>query len=253
MNTIQFLAVEIGAECNLAALHTKCPSALRARTGTPLTDGQILALVVEAYEEHNFKGLTGWHYYNEPTLQLERILGLMQRIRAAVPAARFILWSNGTIPCDDARMGLFESAQISNYTGNEELLRERFPAIKKVNVFTPRFDDRLAAPVGAATRQRCLRPFVEIPVDNFGTVHLCCQDWQGEIELGNVHRDSWETILARRLEVIEKISGREMTADAPRRCLGCSGRALSLPGFDAAARDAAYSWLAELERPAAVH
>lgn len=244
MDKVQLLSIELGAECNLAAAHPKCPSASRRLSGRPLTDEKILSLAVEAYAAHGFRGLVGWHYYNEPTLQLDRMLGLMQRIRAAVPESRFILWSNGTQPCADPRMALFDKAQISNYLGDEALLRARFAAVRDLTVFTPRFDDRLAAPVGAEAGRPCLRPFVEIPVDNSGAVHLCCQDWEGEIALGNVWSDDWTEILRRREAVIGRISRGAMTPDAPERCRRCSGRVLSLPDFEPVARGAAMEWLA---------
>lgn len=244
MNTIQLLAIEAGSECNLARAHKKCPSAIRERNGTPLTDDKIVELAVGAYEKHGFRGLVGWHYYNEPTLQIQRILGLMERIRRLVPASRFVLWSNGTIACGDPRMAMFEMAQITDYSGNAQVLRERFSAIKTVNVFSARFDERLDSPTVAPSRQRCLRPFVEIPVDTFGVVHLCCQDWPGEVKIGNVWTDSWEAILEKRREVVEKICTKEMAGDAPGRCLRCNGRVTALPAFDVRARDAAQAWLA---------
>jgi MoaA/NifB/PqqE/SkfB family radical SAM enzyme/tetratricopeptide (TPR) repeat protein len=242
MDTTQLLVLEVGAKCNLCNLHHECPTLSRPQTGKLLTDDKIITLATQAYQKHGFRGLVAWHYYNEPTLQINRILGLMERIRAVVPSSRFLLWSNGTVQCDDPRMAMFEQAFISNYFDNESLLRKRFGSIKNLNVWTPVFDARLMAPTGEPSNQRCLRPFVEIPVDAFGEVHLCCQDWKNEVKIGNVWSDSWEDILAKRLAILKKICGPIMADDAPDRCLRCAGRYSGLDSFDNPAREAAIKW-----------
>ncbi|HUC85341.1 MAG TPA: glycosyltransferase, partial [Candidatus Acidoferrales bacterium] len=218
----------------------------RSQTGTPLTDDKIIELAVKAYEQNHFQGLVGWHFYNEPMLQINRILSLMERIRARVPAARFLLWSNGTIPCNDPRMTMFSLANVSDYFNNEPLLRKRFNALKNLNIGSRVFDDRLTSPMGAASKKRCLRPLVEIPVDGFGNVHLCCQDWKNEIPMGNVWSTSWEEILANRRAIMGKICGPVMSDDAPDRCLKCAGRLDGLPTFDSQSRERAFKYVSSL-------
>lgn len=247
MKTIQLLSIEAGAECNLSGMHKQCPSAIRSRSGKPMTDDLMVEIAASAYLEFGFGGLVGWHYYNEPTLQLNRIFGLMERIRTFVPSSRFILWTNGAVASADPRMSWFEQARITNYCGDEELLRARFSCIKNVEVFNARFDNRLTSPVGKISHEPCLRPFVEIPVDNFGVAHLCCQDWPGEIKLGDFWSNTWADILARRRLVVNKISKKQMSADAPERCLRCTGRLACLPSFDARARAEALAWDAKLK------
>ena len=247
MDTMQILILEVGEKCNLGKIHPKCPTMIRPQNGAPLTDDKIIALAIKAYEEHHFQGLIGWHFYNEPTLQIQRILALMERIRERVPASRFLLWSNGTIPCDDPRMAMFSVGYISDYFHNEPLLRKRFSAIKNLVIGTPVFDARMIGPVGKTNHQRCLRPLIEMPVDAFGSVHICCQDWKGEIPVGNVWSNTWEEILANRMAIMKKVCGTVMADDAPDRCLRCAGRVSSLPSFDDESKEKAVKWLASLE------
>jgi hypothetical protein len=62
LREIQLLNIEIGEACNLANRHILCPAHVGdrwrgARDGAPLTDAEIVALVVEAYERLGFRGL----------------------------------------------------------------------------------------------------------------------------------------------------------------------------------------------------
>lgn len=121
MKHTQFLIFEIGPDCNLACQHReRCPSGDpdrygRLDTSELLGDDQIINSVKVAHEL-GFKGLIGWHYYNEPTLYWDRLTRLTNAIRGKVPAARFILWTNGTsLPNDLSELSVFTQMWVSNY------------------------------------------------------------------------------------------------------------------------------------------
>ena len=93
MNLTQFLIFEICEECHRGHEHTWCPNRHAARWAhscgrRPVTDEQIVAIVRDAYGRHGFRGLVGWHYYNEPLCAWWRLRPLLARLQREVPASR---------------------------------------------------------------------------------------------------------------------------------------------------------------------
>ena len=234
MHLTQFLIFEICEACNLGAVHTWCPNRSPDRfansTGRrPLSDDQIAALAHEAYTQHGFTGQVGWHYYNEPLLALPRLKALMARIKAETPAARFVLWSNGTkVPKDAAELGQFEIANFTNYDNTDH---SRVAAhVQHLHIREPQPDQRLNPP-SSDSKAPCMRMFVELVFDYYGEVHICCQDWRGAVKIGNAHDDALPAILKRWNAVRATMIGKEMLATAPLTCRQCSLRCLKIPAM----------------------
>jgi hypothetical protein len=200
----QFLIFELGSKCNLAKEHWgRCPSADPDRYGSldimrPITDEQIV-LAAETANKMGFTGEIGFHYYNEPTLQWDRMQALKRKIRAAVPSQTFVLWTNGanlcrleeTKPEDQVR---FADIVISDYFKKDWTWVSRY--CDRLYISNGLLDGR-RLPIRQATDVRCLRPFNELIFDNFGNAHLCCADWKGTSMLGSLHDHSFEQIAAR--------------------------------------------------------
>lgn len=201
-----------------------CPVSTRARDyGKPITDEIVIALARQMYEKHSFQGYVAFHYYNEPMLEAERLFHIMAELKKNTPA-RFLLWTNGTIRPEDERMRLFDVVKCSNYFDNPSLGDYYRKYVKDVETFVPRFDARLDKweenPIDSSP---CLRPLVEVIVDNFGKVHICCQDHKGEIDLGNVWEEDLSVILERRNKILETVC-RTMNDQTPMRCRKCKGK-----------------------------
>jgi len=250
----QMLEFELGTACNLGAEHAACPNRSPLRyaaldTSRPLDDDTIVKTAVCAYRELGFTGLVGWIYYNEPLLQAERMFVLMARIRAEVPAARFILWTNGTlIPADCEIYRVFEQIVITGYNAESKRGLDHL-AVRKIScrwVQDPALDNRLVdiAPIDPAAP--CLRPFVEFIIDNFGNTHLCCYDWQGKATLGNIHAEDFAAIARRWREQLPAIAGAKMNGQAPPACRRCGHRWDRYQQHDEAIVARARRWRAEL-------
>jgi hypothetical protein len=216
----QFFCMELGAECNLE--HKECPVTVWKRGGREMPDDMRVSLAVEAYRLFGFRGLIGFHYFNEPTIQWTRLAGLMESIRESVPASRFVLWTNGTILPKDARIGMLEQVYVSDYFGDGDKIKKHYAAVPKVTVLSPNMDGRIQAIGSLRTSTRCLRPLVEFVLDNFGVAHLCCQDWRSDVDLGSVWTHSLGEMLTKRRDVVAAVCPLTMTIDAPSRCLACS-------------------------------
>ena len=227
MRLQQFLIFEICKECNLGAKHGECPNRAPERYGRgdcskPMTDEMIIDIAERFYNEFGFTGFIGWHYYNEPLLAKERVLALMVKIKARVQAARFVLWTNGTLlPADCQELSGFGLAWVTNYDGGDyNRIRK---AIPKTKIVSWGLDARVE-PHGGRSPRLCGRIFSEFIFDYFGNVHICCIDWRREVEIGNAHIDSLELLVARFQNVRRKIAGAEMADDAPELCLECKLR-----------------------------
>ena len=216
LQVTQMLTFEIGTDCNLSKLHTKCPINYMDRAGKTLTDEIIISSVVDAYTNLGFTGFVTWSFYNEPMLHIERILSLMERIRVLVPQSRFFLWTNGTILKEDIRMKLFERIWVTNYLSTPNL-EKSFPNM----VVNPsiQLDDRLDK-LGESNKKRCLLPLDNLLISNTGEVYICCLDYKNEVKIGNIFDLSLKEIDEKRWEYIQKVSGKEMY-DAHKSCICC--------------------------------
>jgi len=230
LSLLQMLEFELGGKCNLGHVHHECPNMHPDRygeldTSRELDDDTIVSAAVQAYQHLGFTGLVGWIYYNEPLLQMERMFSLMERIKDEAPKARFILWTNGTlIPEDCERFRLFEQIVVSQYNEQSTLGIGRLASLNipcKV-IRDAQLDNRCYLPTNEETQTPCLRPFVELIIDNHGNSHLCCYDWQGSGTLGNVFDDGFAAIVTRWRDALPEISGHTMTEDAPEVCRGCA-------------------------------
>ncbi|MFA5532803.1 MAG: SPASM domain-containing protein, partial [Candidatus Shapirobacteria bacterium] len=247
MKYTQFLIFEICRECNLGAVHTKCPNTDPARfanvdTSRMLDDETIIETAVTMIRVHGFRGCIGWHYYNEPLLKAARILSLMQRIREREPSARFVLWTNGTkIPTDPAalsRLSAFDRAWVTNYDGGDyKRIRTAIPQTTEVRW---QLDARRDEQRGGNTAP-CGRMFSEFVFDCFGNVHICCIDWRGECTVGNIHADPLPDLVERFQRIRASVAA-GIKGNAPQVCKKCQVKHARIsdlvPEIAAAARQA---------------
>jgi hypothetical protein len=229
MKYLQFLDFEICSECNLAAKHSQCPSSHPERyshlnTDRTLDDDTIVDIAVRAYTEFEFRGCIGWHYYNEPLLQKERIFKLIERIKAKVPSAKFLLWTNGELigeNCDELKV--FDKIWITNYRKQD--FSRVSKVVKHTTILNPHLDKRLTD-VYADTHNNspCVRPYAEMIIDHHGNAHICCMDWKGLASPGNVFTDDLGLIAGRMGQIRNAVAGQTMRSIAPDVCKQCNMR-----------------------------
>jgi hypothetical protein len=232
LSLVQILEFELGSQCNLATIHSKCPNADKTRwgdldTSRELDDETIVSAAVTAYQELGFTGLVGWIYYNEPLMQAGRVFGLMERIKRDAPAARFMLWTNGSlIPADCASYRQFEQIVISGYGPQSARGRDRLAAqaISCRYIENATLDDRMVQVPPADRSAACTRPYVEMIFDCHGNTHLCCYDFRGRASYGNLISDGIRELADRWRNLLPKVSGRRMEVDAPQFCRDCGHR-----------------------------
>lgn len=236
MKFMQFLSFEITSKCDLGKLHKQCPVTHPERyahvdTSHTLNDEMILEIARKFYRDYEFRGLVGWHYYNEPLLEKERIFALMYKLREEVPESRFVLWTNGNkIPQDCSEFAIFDQIWISNY------FKKDFSRVQKVcpntNILPGKLDTRLTIGGGKLDLAPCVRPYTEFIVDQHGNVHICCMDWKGKASPGNVYEKPLDEIVAKFQEIRANVSFTSMLPKAPEVCKHCQLRYGKISDFD---------------------
>ena len=101
-------------------------------------------------------------------------------------------------------------------------LRDHYRDVR-IDTFPATFDDRRSNYEGTRRASvTCWRQRLELPVDHFGNVHLCCQDWRGAVPIGNVKVAPLSEILRRpvNVRVFEGLCAG--TLDAPPVCATCT-------------------------------
>jgi hypothetical protein len=233
-----YLIFEICKTCNLGKVHPLCPNLHPDRfshigSDKPVPDETIVDIAKEMHEVHGFRGRIGFHYYNEPLTAEERLWRLTDAISAAVPAARYTLWTNGTRwPKSPENLKRFEEVHLTDYQLAEfpvDLAAWR-EAVPHLQHHTWGLDNRIAA-TSNPLHHPCRRMFTEFIVDFFGNVHLCCYDWRGLGSPGNVHTHTLTELVAKWHAIRASIAGHAMTPDAPEVCLRCGMRGSGITRF----------------------
>jgi radical SAM protein with 4Fe4S-binding SPASM domain len=197
-------------------------------TSKELSDDKIVEIATRMYLEFGFRGIVGWHYYNEPLMAKERIIKLSHEIIRRVPRARFVLWTNGELIRPEWKeLGIFHEIRVTNYSHrNWDFLKELVPS---VTVNNWELDGRLELG-GQESSDRCMRMFSEFIVDFYGNVHICCMDWKGEVKMGNVYTAPLEQIVEK-FSVDRRTMMNGMTLSTPSFCRRCSIREKDLVAF----------------------
>jgi hypothetical protein len=264
-STLQILSLEMGVACNLGGAHTLCPNALglarydglsRLRR---LTDADMLG-IISAFGAEGFQGFLNFSYYNEPTLETDRLLWLVAEGKQRAPLAKALLITNGTVlPKDVSGFTVFDWVGVTDYGGahtpDPEILAELTRVVgaprcaeAQLGVWvTPgKLDSRMVSRGVLRTDKPCLLPFKEFIVDAFGNAHLCCFDWRGACGMGNVLMEGLDAVLARRARAMLGLARTPMGPHAPRWCHKCyHSRFRILASVHLGARGAAKAWLHE--------
>jgi hypothetical protein len=201
MRDLSMLSFEVSEACNLSARHPLCPSNRPERYPPPkhrepMRNEQIVQITTAFYKQYNFNGFIAWHWYNEPLMDRQRILRLQDQIALEVPDAQFWLWTNGTLLDGKDILHEFERVTVTDYGGCPHIA-ECVKGLPHVQVQGPNFDDRIHHGEHRTWAVKCRRPYIEFPIDFFGTVHLCCQAWTWDRRVGSIHSMALSELILR--------------------------------------------------------
>ncbi|MFH1009229.1 MAG: hypothetical protein V1800_17270, partial [Candidatus Latescibacterota bacterium] len=225
MNIARYLSFEINRTCDMGIQHAKfCPNQHPERyryslSKIPLNDDLIFEFWDWCVTAHHFRGIVTWSGYNEPTLVLDRIHKIMERMRAIDPWQPFQIVTNR----QDGAFPAFDIVKRSQY-GDDPVKRSCDDGVTQL-------DNRIASAYGegkpydqAPQTGRCARGLGwEVTIDHWGNWCLCCNDWRCEESVGSIANESWDELFLRWKEKSRLIEwkNREEYERLPRMCRSC--------------------------------
>lgn len=256
MQYLTGIMFEFHTMCNLSDAHPWCPSGHRYGDGPTLRDADIVDLACLAWRDFDFRGRFGFHYYNEPMVQWERLLGLLDLIQAELPEATFALWTNGThIDASmEADLNRFAVVVVTDY-GNidTDMIRRMVPYAE---IIKSRKDDRLTFEADLPTDHPtppCIRPLTELIVDYWGNLHICCYDWRGRSSPGNVLIEEPAECFRRWQSMRDGILTARRIGDMPAACRRCGQRDLMLQTYSPEIATKALDYVFSLQKKELCH
>jgi hypothetical protein len=204
---IRYLCFEVGTTCNLAGVHSRCPinEIPRDPQATALTPESIVEFAAYMVTQ-GFRGHIAFHFYNEPLLELDKVLETIGKIKQRMLPVKFNLWTNGKlIPRDPEKASYladFDEVVWSAYSHEDAAaareLRKTYShiVIRESGLDLRREHKDLPDNVGPGDFGICHRQDHELIVRNDGTVIHCCADFKNTIQAGNVLRDTPADILS---------------------------------------------------------
>jgi radical SAM protein with 4Fe4S-binding SPASM domain len=206
---ITTLAIEINEACNRKCAW--CPNSENSRKNNFL-DEDVFYNIIDQMVKMKFIGRVTFNQYNEPLLD-KRLPKFIRYIRQNLPSSYIYINTNGDFMNFELwnllRKEGLDYANISQYDGkinqNIEKVLECLDNEEKkhfgVNIFDISKINNRAGLVNTATElpleKFCFRPFSQLSVTYEGKVVLCCNDYFGHVEVGDVRttpiKEIWES------------------------------------------------------------
>ncbi len=202
------VAIEINSACNRKCAW--CPNHNNDRENV-FMDEKIFYQVIDELKEMNFKGKLTFNQFNEPLLD-KRLVKFIEYTRKTIPSTYIYINTNGDLLTLELWKQLREAglnfALISQYDNKinkktQRILDQLDPKEKKA-FFARVFDtETLSNWAGlietkdspeTPLKEFCQKPFKQLQINYKGKVVLCCRDYFGQVEIGDVTKDSIKNI-----------------------------------------------------------
>ena len=198
------ILIEINSQCNRKC--RLCPNFDHTRKPGLLPEA-LFKKVISDLSEIGFDGNLSFNLYNEPLLD-KRLPTLMKYVQQQLPRARMYLNTNGDFLDEQMwrilRNAGLQYASVTQYDGSvsEHIQRlfDSLPPEEKPCMYVHRLEDLPLnnragmVAVGSAAilplRRYCDRPFRQLAINYIGKAVLCCNDYNGDVEIGDVREMS---------------------------------------------------------------
>ena len=225
LDFLKYIALEINDECPLTNIHPECPRNHDRFANLPdygQTTPEEMIKFVSLCFEHGFNGLITLHNYNDPMCTPELVAQMVNDY-----PWRVSLWTSGVLldPIRDKDLiTMCHDVMITDYPGVVKPTFEDFINVKHQSY---PLDGRTSTPEKnfKAKVPRCTRPDWEIVLNIRGFVNMCCGDWKGEINIGNIKTEDPAVLLHRWNQWRKKINAGEF----PPACEVCLARDTQIP------------------------
>lgn len=236
MDNLKYISFEITNKCNLSHVHCKCPINDSLRYNNCITTSNITELDISLFITfalaNGFKGCFAFHYYNEPLIEKEKMLNIVNEFK---DKANFSLWTNGLLlPRESLEqlefLKLFKEVVITNYDNYDySTIMKHYNNIR-LNVVN--LDDRLEQPeeIIDIKNLKCDRATFELIIDYYGNGHICCGDYENNLKIGNIKYITFTVFLNNWYNLKNKLNNwdSENYGEIPDICKLCNTRTPNL-------------------------
>ena len=201
------LAIEINSACNRRC--PWCPNCEAIRPKNKFLDETLFYSIIDQLVEMEFRGRVTFSLYNEPLLD-RRLPLFIRYTRENLPSSLIYLNTNGDLLDLELWRSLrkdgLDYADVSQYDGkysrNIQNILEHLDGEEEEHFHAHIFDpSEIRNRAGSVTRasklplQRfCDRPFRQLCVTYEGKAVICCNDYFGQVEIGDVRTESIEEV-----------------------------------------------------------
>ena len=172
-------------------------------------DESIFYKIIDEMVQMNFKGKIAFNMYNEPLLD-NRLAEFINYSRKSLPDLIIYLNTNGDLLNLELwnllRSNGLDYAYISQYDGRvnrniNSIMKDLSPEEKKkfmVRVWHESYNSNRAGLIDTSTelplKKFCSRPFYQLNITYEGKAVICCNDYFGKVEIGDVRTESIDQI-----------------------------------------------------------
>ena len=199
---INRVSFELSNLCNLSQLHKNCPA---SKVKTPETlPMKIIEHVLWTLRDKTKKIITlAWYVYNEPMID-PRLFYLLDFSNKVLPDHnnRIITnaWNMTQTLLDELAEFNIDFLKLDAYSKEEfeRLKNIGNKKIKRIKHCLKSLDDRMKLydlKQKAIKDFPCFAPLADINIKANGIVALCCHDWKNNHIMGNLHKQTFESIV----------------------------------------------------------
>jgi radical SAM protein with 4Fe4S-binding SPASM domain len=233
---IRMVEIETRTKCNRTCVY--CPNSTHDRGDVSMPD-HLFHSIVDQLQDLGFAGRMSFHFYNEPLLD-DRLVDLIGYARRALPAVRIVLYTNGDRLTRQRFTDLVEAgvdiAWVTNHGSSRnhcawrhDLPAElaghlRYQTHQNPEIFWTNRGGLLpaVASVPEPLAVPCTAISTTLVVTAEGRVVLCYEDYEGQVTLGDLTRQSirdvWDGDQARALR--RRLATGDRTCAVP--CRSCN-------------------------------
>lgn len=205
---LRAIGIEINSACNRRC--PWCPNHEYKRE-VAFLDEEIFYKIINDLKDIKFKGKLTFNLYNEPLLD-KRLIKFIKYVRKTIPSTFIYLNTNGDFLdlnlWKEFRKAGLDFAKISQYDGKineniKKILNKINPEEKKhfyAYIFNTKEINNRAGLVklkkgeSLPLKKFCNRPFYQLNINYKGKAVLCCNDYFGSVEIGDVSKESMKNI-----------------------------------------------------------
>jgi GTP 3',8-cyclase len=196
--TLTALLIEINSACNRKCVW--CPNCNANRPQNKYLDDFQFYSIIDQMVEMEFRGKITFNLYNEPLLD-KRLSKFIKYVREKLPFSFIYLNTNGDYLNLEfwslLRKEGLDYANISQYDGrineNVKKILEHLDIDEKqhfaVRIFDPLKINNRAGLINSASKlplkRFCNRPFYQLCITYEGKIVICCNDYFGQVEIGD--------------------------------------------------------------------